>query len=212
MAAGITDAIAGSASRAPFVLYGHSLGAVVAFETALLLQRTGRTAGPIHLFVGAARGPHLPPPVPAISHLPQDEFLDAVQHRYGGLPAALFEEPELLELVLPILRSDFRAYENYLYTGSLATGSLALACPVTAFHGANDPIVRSADVSEWSRMTATGFKMEVVEGDHFFLNTHRDVLLAHVRPEGGYWSHYPFLKLHEDPQVRSKSTPEVAKE
>ena len=176
MSAGIAEAIASEDSDAPFAFYGHSLGAVVAFETAQLLAQRG----PAHLFIGAARAPHLPPTVPAISHLPSMEFLQAVQERYGGLPAALFEEPELLELVLPVLRADFKAYEGYR-----CPEPRALNCPVTAFHGATDPVVRGAAVHEWALVTSHAFQMETLPGDHFFLNTNREALLAHIRQRIG---------------------------
>jgi surfactin synthase thioesterase subunit len=172
MASGMAQVIAEQPDEAPFAFYGHSLGAVVAFETARLLG----DSGPMHLFAGAARAPHLPPPVPAISHLPAMEFLDAVQKRYGGLPAALFDEPELLEMVLPVLRADFGAYEKYVYAESAP-----IACPITAFHGTGDPVVHGALVSAWSLVTTGAFRHEAMDGDHFFLNTCRPVLLRHVR-------------------------------
>ncbi len=179
MAEDAADAIASSESDAPFALYGHSLGAVVAFETAQILQRMAKgkhARPPIHLFVGAARAPHLPTVLTPISHLPQKDFLDAVQRRYGGLPAALFDEPELLEMVLPVLRADFKAYEDYRYADSSI-----LECPVTGFHGSLDPVVRNAAMSEWSRVTDGSFRLYIVDGDHFFLNTCKEVLLAAVR-------------------------------
>jgi medium-chain acyl-[acyl-carrier-protein] hydrolase len=91
------------ASPRPFALYGHSLGAIVAFETARLVAPDPRFALS-HLFVGAARAPHLPRPTQAITHLSEDEFLVAVQQRYGGIPSAVLDEPELLEMILPARR------------------------------------------------------------------------------------------------------------
>ena len=175
MATDAADAIAASGSRAPYAFYGHSLGAIVAFETSRILGERFAEQ-PIHLFAGAARAPHLPAVVAPVSHLPSGEFLEAVQQRYGGLPAALFEEPELLEMVLPVLRADFTAYENYTYTQAAP-----LHHPITAFHGTDDPVVRSAAVNEWSHVTDSLFRLKEVEGDHFFLNTSRELLLQHIR-------------------------------
>ena len=175
MATDAANAIEASGSRAPYVFYGHSLGALVAFETARLLQQRA-AAAPVHLFAGAARAPHLPAVVAPVSHLATAEFLAAVQQRYGGLPAALFEEPELLEMVLPVLRADFAAYENYAYTHAAH-----LRTPITVFHGTSDPVVRRAAVSEWSHVTDRAFRLQEIEGDHFFLNTSRDLLLQHIR-------------------------------
>jgi medium-chain acyl-[acyl-carrier-protein] hydrolase len=180
MATEAAAVIEDDASGVPFAFYGHSLGAVVAYETAKLLQARADGAGqssPFHLFVGAARAPQLPRVLAPISQLPQDEFLNAVQSRYGGLPAALFEEPELLEIFLPVLRADFSAYESYQYVEPAP-----LRRPVTAFHGVHDPVVRSAAVNEWARVTEAGFQFEHLEGDHFFLsaNTCREALLKRI--------------------------------
>ena len=178
MASEAASVIADEASSAPLAFYGHSLGAVVAFETARLLQSHSsgvRKPSLLHLFVGAARAPQLPRVLTPISQLPKNEFLEAVQHRYGGLPAALFEEPELLEMLLPVLRADFNAYETYQYDEPSP-----LLCPVTAFYGTNDSVVRSAAMNEWSRVTESSFEFEQVEGDHFFLNTCRDALLKRI--------------------------------
>ena len=175
MAEEAANAIEAAASHAPYAFYGHSLGALVAFETARLLQRREHPRSLRHLFVGAARAPHLPPIMPQIGHLETAAFLDAVQHRYGGLPAVLFDEPELLEIVLPVLRADFSAYERYQFEGLSA-----LDCPVTAFHGAEDAIVRTSAVSEWSRVTRGDFRIEELPGDHFFLNACRDTLLQTI--------------------------------
>jgi medium-chain acyl-[acyl-carrier-protein] hydrolase len=180
MAAEAAAAIAAAGNEGPFAFYGHSLGAIVAFETVRLLQASTlevpAAGAPMHLLVGATRAPHLPRIVPPISHLPKQEFLDAVQQRYGGLPAVLFEEPELLELVLPALRADFKAYEAYKYASSDQ-----VQCPISAFHGTKDEVVRAAAVGEWSRATDGSFALQTVEGDHFFLNTNREPMLARIR-------------------------------
>jgi surfactin synthase thioesterase subunit len=151
--------------------YGHSLGAVIAFETARRLAALG-VRGPSRLFVGACRTPELPPILPTVGRLSEDEFLEAVQQRYGGIPAAVLEEPELLEMILPIMRADFAAYEDYCY--EVGPG---LACPITAFAGTGDPVVRTEDMAGWAHHTSGPFELHAVPGDHFFLAQSRDRVL-----------------------------------
>jgi medium-chain acyl-[acyl-carrier-protein] hydrolase len=168
----VKELAAQRAGLPPMVFYGHSLGALVAYETARLLADDPARA-PRHLFVSAARAPHLPRETTDIAHLPEDEFLVAVQQRYGGLPAAVLQEPELLELILPALRADFAAFEGYRYFVGTP-----LACPITAFVGTRDPLVKEAAVAEWSHHTTGPFLHHTVPGDHFFLAESRDQVLG----------------------------------
>ena len=108
----IADEIAGNITGyldVPFVFYGHSFGGVIAFELARRMKREGKQ-GPAHLFLGAVRPPHLAPPHAPIHALPEREFIDNVQGRYSGIPAAVLREPEILQFFLPALRADFTAY------------------------------------------------------------------------------------------------------
>jgi surfactin synthase thioesterase subunit len=147
----------------PFALYGHSLGAVVAFEVARQLRREGKP-GPCHLFAGGARPPHFGPVEPRLHDLDEQGFLDGVQARYSGIPAAVLDEPELLAILLPALRADFAAYETYVHQSEPP-----LACPITAFTGADDPLAHEAAMCEWNQHTSANFNLTVLPGGHFFL-------------------------------------------
>ena len=172
--------------RRPFAFYGHSLGAVVAYEAALALRalehRSQRADNiprsmPLqnlqHLFVGAARAPHLPPVLPALSHLDQNAFIAGVKQRYGGISEAVLAEPELLEMILPPMRADFRAYETYRHDPDTS-----LSSPVTAFAGELDPVVQEAAVAAWADHTSGPFRFHRIPGDHFFLAEHREQILG----------------------------------
>ncbi len=172
----------------PFAFYGHSLGAVIAYETALALQELERieqrmcisaTPRPLltlqHLFVGAARAPHLPPVLPPLSHLDEEAFLAGVQQRYGGISEAVLAEPELLEMILPPMRADFAAYEKYRHR---VRGRLT--CPLTAFAGSRDPVVSETAVAAWADHTSGPFRFHAIPGDHFFLAEHREQVLGIV--------------------------------
>ena len=189
LANGIARSIQQELMRTPrleYGFYGHSLGAVIAFETARVLARLG-VRGPGRLFVGACRTPEMPPVRPTVGHLLENEFIKAVQQRYGGIPAAVLEEPELLEMILPVMRADFAAYENYRYqarTDQLRLDQVQenrirpdLGCPITAFAGMSDPVVRAEDMAGWAHHTSGPFHLHAVPGDHFFMAQSRDRVL-----------------------------------
>ncbi|MBT9332221.1 thioesterase II family protein [Paracidobacterium acidisoli] len=176
------DAMADEATQAlsawrdrPFAFYGHSLGAWVAFEVMRRLRMDGRRQ-PAHFFAGASRPPHLGPLTPAIRNMTDEGFLEAIQNRYAGIPAEVRAEPELLQMFLPVLRADFTAYETYL-----CSEAAPLQTPMTVLTGAEDRLVTPEITRQWERHAGGGFAMQILPGDHFFLNTSRDALLEVIR-------------------------------
>jgi surfactin synthase thioesterase subunit len=161
----------------PFVFYGHSLGGLIAFEVTRLLRRRGAPL-PLRLFLGAHRAPHLPNPHPPIRHLPDLEFIDQIRQRYDGIPQAVLDNPELLELMLPCLRADFHAYETYEYAEEAP-----LPCPVSAFGGEKDTYVTASEVAGWREQTAGPFRLRMTSGNHFFLQTHRPAIISGIRED-----------------------------
>ncbi len=149
----------------PFSFYGHSFGGIVAFELARKMRRSG-SPGPQHLFVGAARPPHLELPFPPIHELADGDFVSKVQSRYGGMPAAILQDPDVLEMFLPAMRADFTAYETYRFQPADP-----LDIPITAFGGSDDIAVKIDSLQEWSLHTVAGFDMNVLPGGHFFPST-----------------------------------------
>jgi surfactin synthase thioesterase subunit len=159
----------------PFAFYGHSLGGLVAFELTRRLQAEG-AAGPEHLFLGASIPPHLGLIHPRIDHLPDEQFVGVIQERYAGIPDVVLQEPELMEMFLPVLRTDFGAYERYEFADS---GQIR--CPLTAFVGQDDPAISQPVMTQWGLHTEGPFALHVVPGGHFFLTESRDAVLAEIR-------------------------------
>jgi surfactin synthase thioesterase subunit len=159
----------------PFAFYGHSLGGLLAFELTRRLQAEGLPM-PKHLFIGASTPPHMGLIHDEIGHLPDGEFVSAIQERYAGIPAAILNDPELMEIFLPALKADYQAFERY---GFQAT--VPVRCPVTVFAGAEDAGAASHLLEEWVRHTAGGFSMETVPGGHFFLTESAELVRQRIR-------------------------------
>jgi surfactin synthase thioesterase subunit len=149
---------------APFALFGHSLGAALGYEVALRLEQAGHP--PLHLFVSARRAPNAVAPAAPMAPLSDDAFVREVQARYGPIPAAILEEPELMALLLPKLRADVRMNEEYL------APARPVACSVTALGGVDDASVTAADLDGWATFTRSRFRRHLLPGGHFFI---RDV-------------------------------------
>jgi len=145
-----------------FAFYGHSFGGLVAFEVARRLRR-GAMPGPEWLFVGASRAPQLDLVQPPIHELPDEEFVEAVQARYGGIPAAIRADREALDLFLGPMRADLTAYERYSMEEEAA-----LAIPITAFAGAQDRSVPPRCMQGWAMQTEAAFELKALHGGHFF--------------------------------------------
>jgi surfactin synthase thioesterase subunit len=151
----------------PFAFFGHSLGGLLNFELARCLRRQSGLL-PLRLFIAACRAPQSLGLSFPIAGLPDAEFLAQVQLRYGDLPKAVLDEPELLQLVLKVLRSDLKALESYLYQPEPP-----LACAISVFGGASDPVVSREDLENWQLQTRQDLQLTILPGGHFFVNSAR---------------------------------------
>jgi len=147
----------------PFALFGHSMGALIAFELARGLRPGG--VAPVHLFASGCRAPHLPSRSPDWHTLPDPEFIAKIES-LGGIPPELLAERSFLDTMLPTLRSDCALSETYV-----CRPQPPLGCPVSAFGGLVDEEVFPEDVRAWSRHTTGRFRAHLLPGDHFFVNS-----------------------------------------
>jgi medium-chain acyl-[acyl-carrier-protein] hydrolase len=162
-----------SALNRPFALLGHSLGGLLAFETTCALRAVGRT--PEHLFVSAHRAPQLPNRYPRISAHDDAEFLINVNARHGGVPPEVAANRELMALMLPGLKADYRMFEDY---GYVERG--ALECPITALGGTDDRYIDQSELEHWRVQTTAAFNLRIFPGGHFFVNDLRPQVVASV--------------------------------
>ena len=146
----------------PFVFFGHSLGALTAFELARELRRRN-LPGPERLLVSARRSPDSRDPGPPVHNLPDREFVIAVCRRYNAIPQAILADKDMLQVFLPVLRADLEMIQAYIYVPEPP-----LACPISAFGGLQDPTTAEADLNGWRSHTACTFSLRMFRGDHFF--------------------------------------------
>jgi medium-chain acyl-[acyl-carrier-protein] hydrolase len=163
----------------PFAFFGHSFGGLVAFEVARELRRRGGPE-PFHMFVSARRGPRSPDPAVPLHRLPDARFLEEVQGRYGAIPQAILQEPELLALLLPTLRADLEAVETYAYVAEPP-----LRVPISAFGAVHDPWATRDDLAAWQHETDEAFSLTRFPGGHFYLEESEASLLAEIRARLG---------------------------
>lgn len=163
----------------PVALFGHSFGAVVAWELARWLAER-KTVDLAHVFVSGRRRPavkNLDSPGSAVSlaAAPDDDLLQALDRKYGTLGVASLRDPDVRELVLPALRADVALLEKHQ-----RRPALPLECALTAYAGRGDPSTMGADLDEWRAETRGAFRSRLFEGGHHFLVEQRAALVADV--------------------------------
>jgi surfactin synthase thioesterase subunit len=156
----------------PTVLFGHSLGALVAYETSLTLDTLGR--GPLGLLTSSC------PPPGAVGQVRAGQLSDGeLWHligSLGGVDPDIADEPELMDVLLPVLRTDITAHEEY----RPEPGTTPLPCPVRCYHGISDPLVDAVLLAGWASVTTGPFSLLERKGHHFHLFQNAEDLLADI--------------------------------
>jgi medium-chain acyl-[acyl-carrier-protein] hydrolase len=160
----------------PFAFFGHSMGAIIAFElTRLLARRVGRS--PRCLFVSGRPAPQLPRVEEPTYDRSNEEFVVELQ-RLNGTPPEILSSPETIKLFLPSLRADFEAVETYEYIPGPP-----LKTPIVAFAGLYDSEVGVEEMELWRLLTHSDFRLRLIEGDHFFVHAAESQLLGILSEE-----------------------------
>jgi surfactin synthase thioesterase subunit len=159
-------------SDRPFAFFGHSMGAVLAFEVALRLGRQARP-GPVWFFASGRRAPSRDRADRRLLHRDPDAAVIAELRRLGGTDQRFLGDEELLASILPVARNDYRAIETYAWL----PGGPKLTCPVTALVGEADPQTTLDEAGGWREHAAGEFDLRTFPGGHFYLDTHRTAVI-----------------------------------
>ncbi|GHE64551.1 thioesterase [Streptomyces spiralis] len=159
----------------PLALFGHSLGATLAFEVALRLEADGTK--PLVLFASGRRAPSRHRENERV-HLADDERLISTIKRMSGTDAAVLADDELLRTVLPAIRADYKAAETYRHHPGPP-----LACPLVVLNGDRDPEVTAEEAEAWTDHTSADCTFHWFPGGHFYLNDHAPEVIALIRDE-----------------------------
>ncbi|MBB4952062.1 medium-chain acyl-[acyl-carrier-protein] hydrolase [Agrobacterium vitis] len=152
----------------PYMMFGHSMGAVAAFE---LLRLLPHHLQPQRLFASGRGAPHLPPVQKEMHRLNDAEFIEELR-LMQGTPEQVLNDTSLMAMVLPALRADFEALETWQYRPGNR-----LTIPITALGGDRDILVPFGLLNAWGEQTEAEFEARIIPGGHFFLHSDAERVL-----------------------------------
>ncbi|GAB2578767.1 alpha/beta fold hydrolase [Streptomyces capparidis] len=170
---GFLAVLADAPPGAPFILFGHSMGALVGYEAARRLAGAGAPT-PLGLVVSGRRPPRAPEAVP-MHGLPDDDLL-ATLAELGGTPPEVLRHEGLMRMALPALRADLTLLAEH----NARVPITALPCPVLALTGTDDVFCDPRWAAGWRAATGSDFRRLTFPGGHFFLHEHRAAIAAEI--------------------------------
>jgi surfactin synthase thioesterase subunit len=163
LADAIFTVLAGCADDRPMALFGHSMGAILAYEVARRFESAGLP--PVFLFASGRRAPSRWRDESV--HRRSDDGVVAELQRLNGIKAQLLGDEEMMQLILNAVRSDYKAIETYAFQ----LGE-RLTCPITVLVGSSDPLTAIDEAQSWQDHTAGTFDIQVFSGGHHYIEEH----------------------------------------
>ena len=159
--------------KKPYILFGHSLGSRVAFALMNEAYKLYNSL-PLHFIASGSRSPHKKLITEPIYNLPTDDFIQKLKI-LNGTPNEVLENRELMNFFLPVLRADFKIADEYIYRGKTKFN-----CPISVLTGEYDIGVTLGDAKSWGDLFTQKVSVHTIPGDHFFINSHRDIVLKKI--------------------------------
>lgn len=156
----------------PYILFGHSFGARLVFEYALYQTKIGNP--PIHAFFSGAQAPYLEKTSSPIHHLPDQEFIERLV-TMGGTPKIVSDNNELMQILLPMLRADFKL--SYLHK---VEAKCYFNFPATVLYGNKDNFTSFDAIEAWQHLFSLPINISCVEGDHYYINSNKESVALYI--------------------------------
>lgn len=158
----------------PYALFGHSMGGLITYELCHKLKKEGYP-DPAHVFISGRKGPQVKFREHTIHDLPDEDFIFEIL-KYDGMDRSVFDNKELANIFIPILRADFKMIETYVYR----TPSELLNYHLSIFHGINDKAVQWNELLHWKEVTRKESEIFTFPGGHFFINEHSEQVINQI--------------------------------
>ncbi|WP_462155251.1 thioesterase II family protein [Pseudoalteromonas piscicida] len=158
----------------PFAFFGHSLGSRISYEFASQLHTKNQLI-PSKIFASGSRAPHCLSSGRHLHNLPHDEFITELRD-LNGTPKEVLENEELMELLLPLLRADFKIADTYV------AKQLTLPIPIHVFNGIEDS-VQKKHVFAWQELTSQPYQLTEFSGGHFFIHQYADEMISIINQQ-----------------------------
>ena len=171
----IFSLIATNLSEIPYAILGHSMGTIIAYELAREIH-SHNLPPPVHMFFSGRYPPYLKGFSKKINILPDDEFLYAFA-KLGGLSNEVLQNKELIDYILPIMRSDCRIVEEYNH----AKPRFVVNCDITVLSGNNDPTATVQELEQWSHCTRAKCHFYSFDDGHFFIHKYRNEVITLIK-------------------------------
>lgn len=147
-----------------YAIFGHSMGSIIAFELYHKIKEQGMKE-PVHIFFSARTSPDICKDKDIMHKLPYERFIKEI-YKIGGTSVDIFENKELCNIFVPILRSDYKLIETYKYTEK----NVLIDCDITILYGEQDQSIELEYLNEWQKHTRQKCIIKGFPGGHFFIN------------------------------------------
>jgi medium-chain acyl-[acyl-carrier-protein] hydrolase len=147
-----------------YAFYGHSMGSLLVYELVRKINSLPHPQ-PVHLFLSGGSPPHIRKSDKVYHKMPEEQFKEEI-FKMGGTPREVFENKELLEIFIPLLRADYKILETYEFQPEHPV----FDCGITLFNGKEDEEVTSDEIRQWQRYTKVQCPLHEYESGHFFIH------------------------------------------